>query len=240
MATKNLKPTTHDLNWALVAEAIRGDTYDRLDARAKDELLRETWKHTDAYGSVGLVPAQGWDWSGIRDSSEPAIAKIATVARRVLKRHGVVIPRAHLVAKATESMKRRAEIEAEMPELRKLGLNDTPSGLPPMGFAGGLGSGSPIPGFGANATPTERAEGDKIAAQNKRYWADENRYCVAMPGFVSSDFIGREAAEDFACALRAAVRAAGNDEVEIITLEEGRARKRAMVNKSRDSTSHPS
>lgn len=35
------------------------------------------WKHQDGYGVEGFVPAQGWDWSGIRDSSPAAIKNIA-------------------------------------------------------------------------------------------------------------------------------------------------------------------
>lgn len=33
----------------------------------------ELWKLQDGYGSVGYVPVQGYDWSGIRDSSPAAL-----------------------------------------------------------------------------------------------------------------------------------------------------------------------
>jgi hypothetical protein len=36
--------------------------------------LNETWALQDGYGEPGYVPDQGWDWSGIRDSS-PAATK---------------------------------------------------------------------------------------------------------------------------------------------------------------------
>lgn len=34
------------------------------------------WKLQDGYGSVGFTPDQGWDWSGIRDSSPAALVTI--------------------------------------------------------------------------------------------------------------------------------------------------------------------
>ena len=37
------------------------------------------WPYTDAYGEPGFVPAQGYDWSGFRDSSDEAIAQMAHV-----------------------------------------------------------------------------------------------------------------------------------------------------------------
>jgi len=34
------------------------------------------WEFTDAYGEVGFVPTQGYDWSGFRDSSDAAVAQM--------------------------------------------------------------------------------------------------------------------------------------------------------------------
>lgn len=53
------------------------------------EVLNETWKHQDGYGSPGYTPCQGWDWSGVRDSSEYAKRNMAEAIRKVLGRHGI-------------------------------------------------------------------------------------------------------------------------------------------------------
>lgn len=46
-----------------------------------DEAAERIWEHQDGYGSPGYYPAQGWDWSGIRDSSPNAIATMWSIAR---------------------------------------------------------------------------------------------------------------------------------------------------------------
>lgn len=38
--------------------------------------LEETWELQDGYGEPGVMPPQGWDWSGIRDSSPAAIKRM--------------------------------------------------------------------------------------------------------------------------------------------------------------------
>lgn len=52
------------------------------------QLWELCWPYTDAYGEQGLVPPQGYDWSGFRDSSDEAIAQMALVlqARRQRRR----------------------------------------------------------------------------------------------------------------------------------------------------------
>lgn len=52
----------------LVLNAIYGDS----------KLWVRLWKYTDAYGEPGYMPAQGYDWSGFRDSSYAAIRRMAT------------------------------------------------------------------------------------------------------------------------------------------------------------------
>jgi hypothetical protein len=111
------KPTKHDLDWALIVYAIRGPGYDSLPSFAQNRMLIETWRHTDAYGEVGLVPPQGWDWSGIRDSSREALAKIAQAARGVLEQAGARVPtKAELTKTAAENLRKRAEVEAMLRE----------------------------------------------------------------------------------------------------------------------------
>lgn len=112
----DIVPTQHDIDWVLVVYAIRGDGYEKLpDDDAKNEMLRRTWRFTDAYGEVGIWPPQGWDWSGIRDSSPEAIARIATEARAVLKKHGVPVPTKRDLGKtAVENIRARREVEQHL------------------------------------------------------------------------------------------------------------------------------
>ena len=42
-----------------------------------DEQFYEIYARSDGYGIEGLVPEQGYDWSGVRDSSPAAIYRIA-------------------------------------------------------------------------------------------------------------------------------------------------------------------
>jgi hypothetical protein len=57
-------------------EAVLTEIYDNA------ELWELCWPLTDAYGEPGLVPPQGYDWSGFRDSSDEAIAAMAAVLER--------------------------------------------------------------------------------------------------------------------------------------------------------------
>lgn len=43
------------------------------------KFISETWALQDGYGEPGFTPAQGWDWSGIRDSSPAAISRMYRV-----------------------------------------------------------------------------------------------------------------------------------------------------------------
>jgi hypothetical protein len=38
------------------------------------------WGQQDGYGEVGVTPEQGWDWSGIRDSSPEALDRMYAIA----------------------------------------------------------------------------------------------------------------------------------------------------------------
>lgn len=44
----------------------------------------KVWKFSDWYGQKGYILAQGYDWSGIRDSSNDAIWKMFGVALRMM------------------------------------------------------------------------------------------------------------------------------------------------------------
>jgi hypothetical protein len=45
-----------------------------LACAASKHARREIWASQDGYGEPGYTPEQGWDWSGIRDSSPDAMA----------------------------------------------------------------------------------------------------------------------------------------------------------------------
>lgn len=46
---------------------------------------KRIWELTDAYGAKGYIPRQGYDWSGIIDSSLEAIWKMTGVAVKMLE-----------------------------------------------------------------------------------------------------------------------------------------------------------
>jgi hypothetical protein len=43
------------------------------------EVRVQLWALSDGYGAPGALPAQGYDWSGIRDSTPAAIERMAAV-----------------------------------------------------------------------------------------------------------------------------------------------------------------
>lgn len=51
------------------------------DAR-HGEQAEAIWSLQDGYGEPGYTPEQGWDWSGIRDSSTEAIEAMFEAASR--------------------------------------------------------------------------------------------------------------------------------------------------------------
>ncbi len=46
-----------------------------------EEATDRIWDTQDGYGIAGFTPEQGWDWSGIRDSSDEAVAAMWEIAR---------------------------------------------------------------------------------------------------------------------------------------------------------------
>lgn len=53
------------------------------DRKALDAMA---WRLQDGYGVQGYTPVQGWDWSGIRDSSRRAKTAIIAGAESILGR----------------------------------------------------------------------------------------------------------------------------------------------------------
>jgi hypothetical protein len=64
----------------LVAAAWWGSTPETARLRISDAIYAES----DGYGEPGLIPPQGYDWSGIRDSSPAAIERMFDVVKRAL------------------------------------------------------------------------------------------------------------------------------------------------------------
>lgn len=95
MKTLHATETIGRDDWRLVVATVRGSVVSQLPPPVQDAVTTETWALNDAYGEVGTVPIQGWDWSGIRDSSREAIAAMASAVRSTLKLHGleVVLPK---------------------------------------------------------------------------------------------------------------------------------------------------
>ena len=84
--TDGLTPT---LAREIVADALwTSNNFDRFAPAVQRELLDETWKLQDGYGIAGHTPPQGWDWSGIRDSSDAAALKMAECVLRIVTAKG--------------------------------------------------------------------------------------------------------------------------------------------------------
>ena len=59
------------------------ETISPADRRSLDAIA---WRLQDGYGVAGYTPVQGWDWSGIRDSSRTAKATMIRAAEDLLGR----------------------------------------------------------------------------------------------------------------------------------------------------------
>ena len=109
-----------DEDWAIAYEAIRGVNGffgRKLQRIVENEILDRTWKLQDGYGEPGFIPPQGWDWSGIRDSSDEAKVKIAAEVKRILAKWNIEIPMDKVREKVAETQDLRKTLAAEMPEL---------------------------------------------------------------------------------------------------------------------------
>ncbi len=56
-----------------------------------NEIFRKTWEIQDGYGKAGFTPSQGWDWSGIRDSSKFARAVMEANVIQMLQDSGIEV-----------------------------------------------------------------------------------------------------------------------------------------------------
>jgi hypothetical protein len=78
-------------DWGLVCKACHHSyQITNLTASERSVLYRLIYAKSDGYGETGHIPCQGYDWSGIRDSSPQAQADMAQAARDYLERQKVV------------------------------------------------------------------------------------------------------------------------------------------------------
>jgi hypothetical protein len=75
-----------------------------------DAVYRSFYQLADGYGVKGYVPPQGLDWSGIRDSSDEAIAAMDAVSR---KWHPMPFPWEEASARATAAHRDLARVTRE-------------------------------------------------------------------------------------------------------------------------------
>jgi hypothetical protein len=61
--------------------AMMTDIHQAWQSGDTDTMLR-VWSLSDGYGVAGFIPEQGYDWSGIRDSSTAAIEAMWDETRR--------------------------------------------------------------------------------------------------------------------------------------------------------------
>ena len=70
--------------WELVCFFNHYSYEAEVSAALRRRIQNLTWKRQDGYGFPGYTPVQGWDWSGIRDSSAEAKGEMAGEIRSVL------------------------------------------------------------------------------------------------------------------------------------------------------------
>lgn len=78
-------PSAED--WRLVCDAVReskGPDGKPLAKALESRIFKETWALQDGYGEPGFTPPQGWDWSGIRDSSPAAKRRMVEAVKAAL------------------------------------------------------------------------------------------------------------------------------------------------------------
>ncbi len=94
MKTKNkIEKVSRDIDtaddWDLIVDACHwGHKIASLNRLARAELYSIVWAESDGYGPKGYIPDQGYDWSGVRDSSDAAKKAMADAARKWWKAGG--------------------------------------------------------------------------------------------------------------------------------------------------------
>jgi hypothetical protein len=76
-------------DWDLILAIAHWSYKTNLPKDIQNKAYAEAWKFTDAYGEPGVIPAQGYDWSGFRDSPEDSTRKSANAIRITLAQAGI-------------------------------------------------------------------------------------------------------------------------------------------------------
>lgn len=76
-------------SWKLILVTCSFSYHNNLFQNVKDKLYKLVYSKSDGYGIEGYIPPQGYDWSGIRDSSENAHQNMTDIARRFLLDNGI-------------------------------------------------------------------------------------------------------------------------------------------------------
>jgi hypothetical protein len=78
-------------DWDLIVKVCHHSfNVDNLKTTEWAELYRLVYAQSDGYGEKGFIPCQGYDWSGVRDSTDQAKADMAQVIRDYLEKHGIL------------------------------------------------------------------------------------------------------------------------------------------------------
>ena len=88
MQTKTLEIATcsdRDLIFAVNWHGVEND----LSQALRIALRGECWRKQNGYGKRGYTPPQGWDWSGIRDSTTYAQGEMAKSLRTILAKNRI-------------------------------------------------------------------------------------------------------------------------------------------------------
>lgn len=75
--------------WKLVVAIAHSGCCTDVPSELLDYLGNRVWNIQDGYGEPGYTPCQGWDWSGIRDSSQAAKERMIKAVRYTLLRSGI-------------------------------------------------------------------------------------------------------------------------------------------------------
>lgn len=70
--------------WVKFLGTFRGLLVKEIWDGNNNKAALEIWDESDGYGEQGYIPCQGYDWSGIRDSSPEAWARMFAVAVKYL------------------------------------------------------------------------------------------------------------------------------------------------------------
>jgi len=88
--TQVIRTVAETDDWMLVCDACSPSRkISSLSRWERDQLYTQVWDYSDGYGEPGYVPPQGYDWSGIRDSSAVAKGRMARAVKAYFNGRGI-------------------------------------------------------------------------------------------------------------------------------------------------------